>query len=397
MPPLFRIVIQSNTGSRIVQVLVVGRDQVGNLAGGHFLQERIERGDQLLEIGVLVGDHRGQRTGGRIVELFAFRVVEQFHQLPAARLERLVQAGIVDLDAGHLVAPAGGLRLAIEPMHEVIENQRLEVLGIAVQRAVAGFAAQRHHRAHQPVDVLPDKLLERFGIAPARHIVGDPGGDFGDAREIADRVVARRALRIAEVKEMELPHPPGALGLGVDAAKHVGVALRVEHDDGFTAPNVLRHQQFQKPRLAGAGGTDHHHVSYPLRQRQVDVTFVGLNTVERRIAPHLGHRRHRIPPGRPAGQRGCPREPGVLMPQLEPARQAIEPSRLAEMRVFRPARVDQALGMHRGPAEAAAEKELVAGPGDALGGQHVVRRLPEVALKAQHALRLHFAAQRVRK
>ena len=196
---------------------------------------------------------------------------------------------------------------------------------------------------------------------------------------------------------MELPHPPGALGLGVDAAKHVGVALRVEHDDGFTAPDVLRHQQFQKPRFAGAGGPDHHHVSYPLRQRQVDIPLVGLNAVERRIAPDLGHRRHRIPPGRPAGQRGCPREPGVLVPQLEPARQAIEPGRLPEMRVFRPARVDQALGMHRGPAEAAAEKELVAGPGDAVGGQHVVRRLPEVALKAQHALRLNFAAQRVRK
>ena len=111
-----------------------------------------------------------------------------------------------------------------------------------MQRAVAGLAAQRHHRAHQPVDVLPDELLERFGVAPARHIVGDPRGDFGDAREIPDRVVARRAVRIAEMKEVELSHPPGALGLGVDAAKHVGVALRVEHDDGFPAPNVLRHQ-----------------------------------------------------------------------------------------------------------------------------------------------------------
>jgi len=85
------------------------------------------------------------------------------------------------------------------------------------------------------------------------------------------------------------------------------------------------------------------------------------------------------------------------MPQLEPARQAIEPGGLTEMRVFRPTRVDQALGMHRSPAKAAAEKELVAGPGDPVGGQHVVRRLPEVALQAQHTLGLCFASQRVRK
>lgn len=53
--------------------------------------------------------------------------------------------------------------------------------------------------------------------------------------------------------------------------------------------------------------------------------------------------------------------------------------------------------MHGRPAKAAAEKELVAGPGDAVGGQCVVRGLPEVALKAPHTLRLDFAAQRVRK
>ena len=104
------------------------------------------------------------------------------------------------------------------------------------------------------------------------------------------------------MKEMELGDPPCALGLGVDAAKDVGVALRVEHDDGFTAPDVLRHQQLQKPRLAGAGGPDHHHVPYALRQRQVDVPLVRFHTMERRIASDLGHRRHRIPPGRPSGQ-----------------------------------------------------------------------------------------------
>ena len=67
------------------------------------------------------------------------------------------------------------------------------------------------------------------------------------------------------MKEIELLHPPGSLGLSVDPAKHVSVALRVEHDDSFTAANILRHQQFQKTRFAGACGADHHHMPHPLR------------------------------------------------------------------------------------------------------------------------------------
>src|SRR4030095_8075847 len=106
----------------------------------------------------------------------------------------------------------------------------------------------------------------------------------------------------AEVKEIELLYPSRALRFGVDAAKHVGVALGVEHDDSFTAPNVLCHQQLQKPRLAGAGSTNDNHMSSRLRQWQITITFAGLDTVERRVAPDLRHRRHRVPPRRVTSQ-----------------------------------------------------------------------------------------------
>jgi hypothetical protein len=107
-----------------------------------------------------------------------------------------------------LVAPARGGGFPVEPVLEVVDQQRLDIGRVAVDLLVVGLATERHERTGHHVHEAPDELLERRRLAFRRQLARDAGGDLGDAREAAHRVVARRDLRMAEVEHEELPARP---------------------------------------------------------------------------------------------------------------------------------------------------------------------------------------------
>ncbi|MNG01786.1 hypothetical protein D3C84_847790 [compost metagenome] len=67
-------------------------------------------------------------------------------------------------------------------------------------------------------------------------------------------------VRPAQVEDIELVQPAGALALDVHAFEKVGVAFGIEDDHHFVlsaalATNVLRDEQFGQPGLADPRGS----------------------------------------------------------------------------------------------------------------------------------------------
>ena len=217
--------------------------------------------------------------GDRVVELAAPGVLHQRHRAKPRGLQPLVQALFVDRHPGHLIAPAPRGRFPVQPVLEVVDQQRLDVGGVAVDLGVVGLAPQGHQGAGQDVHEAPDELLEGRRLAFRGQLPGDPGGDLGDAGEASHRVVACRDLRVAEVEQEEVLLPPCPLGFRIDAAQQVNVALGVEDDHHLAAADVLTDEQFRQPRLAHPGGAQHQGVADPLTQIHPDLGLRGLDTV----------------------------------------------------------------------------------------------------------------------
>ena len=186
----------------------------------------------------------------------------------------------------------------------VLDEQRLDVVDVATDLLVVRPTAERHQRAGDDVDEAPGEFLERGRVAFARQLVRDAGRDLGDARETADRVVARRHLRKAEMEQIEVLGATGAFGFCVHAPQQVGIALRIEDDDHVAAANVLGDQELGEPRLADPRGAEHEGVSDTLAEIHPDVLLMGLDRMQRRRAADRRQRLERIPPGR------LPQHPG---------------------------------------------------------------------------------------
>ena len=224
-------------------VQIVGGDQLGDLAGGELLHQGSHGADDLVEVGLVVLEGRDQPVEDRIVEVLLLQVARQGDGLrvPAAQGRgQVALLGVVrqlrQRRLPTLSAPAA------QVLAGVLDEQRLDVVDVAAHLLVVGSASQGHQGAGDDVDEAPGELLEGGGVALARELVGDAGGHLGDAREAADGVVAGGDLRVAEVEEVEVPSPPGPLGLGIDPAQQVRVALGVEDDDHVPAADVLGDQ-----------------------------------------------------------------------------------------------------------------------------------------------------------
>jgi len=156
----------------------------------------------------------------------------------------------------------------------------LDAGGVAVDLLVVGLATESHERTGHHVHEAPDELLERCRLSFRGQLAGDAGGDLGDAREAAHRVVARRDLRMAEVEHEELPGTRGPLGFREHTAQQVDVTLGVEHDHNLAAADVLGDQQLGEARLADPRGSQHQRVSDAVFQIHPDLALVGFDPVD---------------------------------------------------------------------------------------------------------------------
>ena len=188
-------------------------------------------------------------------------------------------------------------------------------------------------------------------------LVGDPGRHLGDAREIADGVVAGRNPGVSEMEHVERAGAPGAPGLGVHPSQQPGIAFRVEHDHHVAAADVLGNQHLGQPGLADACRAQHQRVTGPLAEVHPDCLFPGLDGMQDRVAACPG--RKGVLAAAPAKQPGQPAEPGPRLPVDLPAPDpAVQGTRLHVAADLRAQGIAQALRVQRCPAKAPAKKQL---------------------------------------
>ena len=180
----------------VLEVEVVRREQLRALARGQLLQERQQRGDQLVEVGALVAQRRAQ-AGEHVVGL-PRHVRAAEHPLPRHQparpafevpLElraRTSERRLLGVDLAHDVRTAGEERVG------VAQHQVVDVHDVAVDGPVVGPLAERRERPGDDVHEPPHELPEDGRLALAGHLARDPRGHLGDAAEVADAVVARR-------------------------------------------------------------------------------------------------------------------------------------------------------------------------------------------------------------
>ena len=104
-------------------------------------------------------------------------------------------------------------------MAGILHEQGFDVIDVTADLLIVRSSFQRDQCARNNIDKAPGKLLERSGIALVGQLIGDTGGNFGDTREIADRIIARGQFRKAQMKQVEIVQSTCTLGLRVDAAQ----------------------------------------------------------------------------------------------------------------------------------------------------------------------------------
>jgi hypothetical protein len=135
--------------------------------------------------------------------------------------------------------------VAAQVLAGVLDEQGLDVVDVAADLLVVRSASQGDESAGDDVDEAPGELLEGRGIALAGELVGDAGGDLGDAREAADGVVAGGDLGIAQVEKVEVSASVRPLGLGIDPSQEICIALGVEDDHHVPTADVLGDQELR--------------------------------------------------------------------------------------------------------------------------------------------------------
>ncbi|MNZ05623.1 hypothetical protein D3C78_223490 [compost metagenome] len=202
---------------RVGQVGIVRGQELRDLAGGQLLQQRQQRGDDLVEVGAIVAHRTAQAVEHRVVVAHLRQVLLQRHHAllapdHVARDILLVELGF-ELD-DHLP----GLRLVLgEIVLGVLDEQRVDVDDVALYQQVVRALPQLHESARNDVYEAPRELAERRAVAFTGELPRNARGDFADAPETPHRVVAGADVRPAQVKDIELPCAPGTLGLYVHA------------------------------------------------------------------------------------------------------------------------------------------------------------------------------------
>ena len=240
-------------GPLVGRVEIVRADQLAHGAGGQLFQERPQAGDDLLVEAALVAEGRRQAREHFVLDLAVLDPQVHGHQLGLAVLQAaghgrpafLTQLGF---DAGHLVAPVDVLALCrqlVEHHFGIVQEQAVNAGHVLQQRLVGRDSAKRDLRLGHDVREAPGEFLKGSRVTRGGQGVGSAGGHLGDAREVADAVVARGNLRVAQVEQVELVQSAGALGLRIHAQHQVGIALRVDHDGDLAGVDVLRGQHLQ--------------------------------------------------------------------------------------------------------------------------------------------------------
>src|SRR3990167_3627154 len=99
---------------------------------------------------------------------------------------------------------------------------------------------------------------------------------------------------MSQVEHEELVFSSRALGLGVDAAKQVDIALGVEHDHHLAPAYVLREEYFGEPGFADPGCAQDQGMSDTVADVHPDVRLRRLDAVDGGISADgrlLGGRR----------------------------------------------------------------------------------------------------------
>ena len=278
--------------ARVRQVGVIRRQELGDLAAGELFQQRQQRCNDLVEVGLVVAHRRAQAIEHRVVVARLGEVLLQRHHTLLAPDHvpwdvLLVELGL-DLD-DHL--PGLGLGLG-EVVLGVLHEQRVDVDYVPLDQHVVRALPQFHQCARNDVDEAPCELAERCTVALAGELPGNARGDFTDASEAPHRVVACRELGPAEVKDVELALATRSLGFDVHAFQEIRVALGVDDDHDLMltvcirATDVLGDEQLGQPRLPHARGAQHQRMADALTQWQADVDLVGFDAVQSRQAAY---------------------------------------------------------------------------------------------------------------
>ena len=267
----------------------------------------------------------------------------------------------------------------------VFDKQWFDVIDVAADLVVVGALAECHQGAGDDVDEAPGEFFEGGRVALARQLIGDAGGDLGDAGEVADGVVAHRGSRVAEVKHHEVLCATALTGLGVDAFQEIGIALRVEDDHDVAAADVLRNQELGQPCLADPRGAQHQGVPHPLLEIHPHRLFVVADAVQGAIAAERRQWRERIAAASRLQASDQPGQHRFAFPgRLDAARPAIQSSR-ADVSLHLGAKgVAQSLCVLLAPAKTSSEEELVSADRDLVVCQAVAWQLPEAALIAPY-------------
>ncbi len=294
--------------ARVGQVGVVRRQELGDLAARELFQQRQQRCNDLVEVGLVVAHRRAQAIEHRVVVARLGEVLLQRHHTLLAPDHvpwdvLLVELGL-DLD-DHL--PGLGLRLG-KVVLGVLNEQRVDVDDVALDQHVVRALPQFHQGAGDDVHEAPCELAERRAVAFAGELPRDACRHFRDPTEAAHGVVAGADFRPAQVEDVELAFAASALGFDVHPFQEIGIPLGVDDDDdlmlagSIPAADVLRDEQLGQARLAHPRGAQHQRVPDALAQRQADVHFVGLDAVQPWQAADRRQRAHGVERRVPAGE-----------------------------------------------------------------------------------------------
>ena len=351
--------------ARVVQIAVIGIDQLPHPTGEQLLQQRLDGDRNLVEEGLFVLEGPAQPVGHRVVQGVVFVKLHQPHRARVAALEVVRRRRARTRVVQRQPRPPVRRPRAVEPTLEIAHQQRLDVGHVLQRLAVVRPFAQCVQRAGDHVGEQPGKLAEGLGVAVRRQLIGDPGGHLGDARKAADRVVAGGVVGIAEMKEIKRPARAGRFR--VQAPEQVRIALGVQADHRLAPADVLGDRQLRRPGLANPGGADVEHVPLPFGPGQHDARLAlqQPDPVQR---------------GQTAG-RDCRRAPRP-------------PPRFDVATVGRAGGIPQPLGVPRRPAEPPPEKQARRVGVQRAGGDAVGPVAAQATLVAHHPPALREPHQR---
>ena len=144
-----------------------------------------------------------------------------------------------------------------QPAFAIVFKQVAGVVNVALDQRKVRTLSQHDQRPGNDIDKTPCKFFKRGGVPCIAELPGDPTCYFRDPPKPPYRIVARRDIRPAQMKDMKLITAPGTLTLGVHPFQQVSIPFGVEHDHHISPANILSNQQLRQARLPYPGGAQH--------------------------------------------------------------------------------------------------------------------------------------------